>query len=173
MGPTWVLSAPDGPHVGPMNSAVQIPKSWVARQTTHGGCLGGPYYFGWSVYAVVRNDDEPLISLLCHHQGIYLKILLSLEGTRFLFKVLQSFWNLTGGSAPMLPSRLSTFKVIGLFFPNCTQLSNGKKSVGNSLVTKRTTQGTSMGCPFHLWVTFGDRVTVFGQHCMNLAIRGV
>ena len=22
MGPTWVLSAPDGPHVGPMNRAI-------------------------------------------------------------------------------------------------------------------------------------------------------
>ena len=22
MGPTWVLSAPDGPHVGPMNFAI-------------------------------------------------------------------------------------------------------------------------------------------------------
>ena len=24
MGPTWVLSAPDGPHVGPMNLAVRV-----------------------------------------------------------------------------------------------------------------------------------------------------
>ena len=23
MGPTWVLSAPDGPHVGPMNFAIR------------------------------------------------------------------------------------------------------------------------------------------------------
>ena len=23
MGPTWVLSAPDGPHVGPMNLAIR------------------------------------------------------------------------------------------------------------------------------------------------------
>ena len=23
MGPTWVLSAPDGPHVGPMNLAIK------------------------------------------------------------------------------------------------------------------------------------------------------
>ena len=27
MGPTWVLSAPDGPHVGPMNLAVRVPKA--------------------------------------------------------------------------------------------------------------------------------------------------
>ena len=52
-------------------------------------------------------------------------------------------------------------------FPNYTQLSNRKKFVGNSLVARRTTQGTSMSCPFHLWVAFGDQVTVFGQHCRS------
>ena len=26
MGPTWVLSAPDGPHVGPMNLAI---REWI------------------------------------------------------------------------------------------------------------------------------------------------
>ena len=26
MGPIWVLSAPDGPHVGPMNLAIRVPK---------------------------------------------------------------------------------------------------------------------------------------------------
>ena len=25
MGPTWVLSATDGPHVGPMNLAIRVP----------------------------------------------------------------------------------------------------------------------------------------------------
>ena len=25
MGPTWILSAPDGPHVGPMNLAIRDP----------------------------------------------------------------------------------------------------------------------------------------------------
>ena len=24
MGPTWVLSAPDGPHIGPMNLAIKV-----------------------------------------------------------------------------------------------------------------------------------------------------
>ena len=24
MGPTWVLSAPDGPHVGPINLAIRV-----------------------------------------------------------------------------------------------------------------------------------------------------
>ena len=28
MGPTWVLSAPDGPHVGPMNLAIWVMIRW-------------------------------------------------------------------------------------------------------------------------------------------------
>ena len=31
MGPTWVLSAPDGPHVGPMNLAFRVGMSWLLR----------------------------------------------------------------------------------------------------------------------------------------------
>ena len=30
MGPTWVLSAPDGPHVGPMNLAIRGDNAIVA-----------------------------------------------------------------------------------------------------------------------------------------------
>ena len=81
--------------------------------------------------------------------------------TRFLFNVPKSFWNLTGDSAPILPVSFQNDLSI---FPSYTQLSNGGKSVGNALVAKRTTQGASMGCPFHLWVAIGDRATVFGQH---------
>ena len=37
MGPTWVLSAPDGPHVGPMNLAIRVdyaaPKSIMVPET--------------------------------------------------------------------------------------------------------------------------------------------
>ena len=31
MGPTWVLSAPDGPHVGPMNLAIRGASMWRAN----------------------------------------------------------------------------------------------------------------------------------------------
>ena len=34
MGPTWVLSAPDGPHVDPKNLAIRAP--WVNRANDHG-----------------------------------------------------------------------------------------------------------------------------------------
>ena len=30
MGPTWVLSAPDGPHIGPMNLAIRVHYSCVS-----------------------------------------------------------------------------------------------------------------------------------------------
>ena len=35
MGPTWVLSSPDGPHVGPMNLAIRV--AYLSEQTM--GCL--------------------------------------------------------------------------------------------------------------------------------------
>ena len=38
MGPTWVLSAPDGPHVGPMNLAIRVLISvphWVGITTLY------------------------------------------------------------------------------------------------------------------------------------------
>ena len=36
MGPTWVLAAPDGPHVGPMNPAIRVP--WILTS----GLLSNP-----------------------------------------------------------------------------------------------------------------------------------
>ena len=33
MGPTWVLSAPDGPHVGPMNLAIKDWYIWAISKT--------------------------------------------------------------------------------------------------------------------------------------------
>ena len=35
MGPTWVLSAPDGPHVGPMNIAIRLGLWHMAIQNTY------------------------------------------------------------------------------------------------------------------------------------------
>ena len=46
MGPTWVLLAPSGPHVGPMNLAIRgvAGKQWSGVQ--HTTC----YSSGWSTY---------------------------------------------------------------------------------------------------------------------------
>ena len=35
MGPTWVLSAPDGPHVGPMNLVIKAVASQDFDELTH------------------------------------------------------------------------------------------------------------------------------------------
>ena len=35
MGPTWVLSTPDGPHVGPMNLAIRVPQDHNNVITIH------------------------------------------------------------------------------------------------------------------------------------------
>ena len=151
-----------------MTSAAQSPKSWVAQQATHGGWLDGPYYIWWSVYAVGRNDDKTLIwPLWCLFSTITRAyFLVNLEGTRFLLKVLKSFWNLTGGSPPVFPSRLSTFKAIGIFFQLHTvvKLRNIR---GKFINSKLDYSMCKYGLPVHLWVAFGDRATVFGQHCMS------
>ena len=39
MGPTWVLSAPDGPHVGPMNLATRVVAS-DSQISCHTYCFG-------------------------------------------------------------------------------------------------------------------------------------
>ena len=43
IGPTWVLSAPDGPHVGPMNLAIEEVIQWVVEADVkyQGGGGGG------------------------------------------------------------------------------------------------------------------------------------
>ena len=43
MGPTWVLSAPDGPHVGPMNIAIM--DVFLDMLTLHTPQLQGHLYY--------------------------------------------------------------------------------------------------------------------------------
>ena len=110
-------------------------------------------------------------ALLKRPQGLYPKISLSLGGTRFLFKVLQSFWNLTCDPLLVLATRLSILKAIGVFFSKLHTITMIKLQKNNRrfISHKRTTQWANMGfsSPFHLWVAFGDRATVFGQHCFR------
>ena len=64
MGPTWVLSAPDGPHVGPMNLAFREAKRqfiiWASEDTCKHPPLNGqkcmamcPKLFGWDPISVI------------------------------------------------------------------------------------------------------------------------
>ena len=38
----------------------------------------------------------------------------------------------------------------------------------NSLVAKRTIDGGTLGRPVDSWVAFGDRATMFQQHCRRV-----
>ena len=131
---------------------------WVARIT-----------FGWSVYAVVRNDNKTLILLLCYLFSTitkaYIKRSCPVSGARdFCLKFSNRFeiWQALTTSVAKPPVYfLSDWSI----FPNHTWLLICEKSVGNSVITKQTIQCASKGRQFNLWVKFGDRVTVFTQHC--------
>ena len=38
LGPTWVLSVPDGPHVGPMKVAIRVGMNQQLHKTLYNGC---------------------------------------------------------------------------------------------------------------------------------------
>ena len=76
MGPTWVLSAPDGPHVGPMNLAIRVSissfqtRAWISNHiiSSSVGCNYSPMlWFRWrcSKSAVVKfTHDLRLLSFI-------------------------------------------------------------------------------------------------------------
>ena len=94
MGPTWVLSAPDGPPVGPMNFAIRV--------YTHLWLRSSPLS--------QMRSNQGLYSL--SGKTSYRKNSWSLEAARFEFKLFQSLWNLAGTSAALLPRCLSNFRAI-------------------------------------------------------------
>ena len=71
-----------------------------------------------------------------HHQGpvsisdktSYFKISWSLEAVRFVFRIVQSLWNLAGTSAALLPKYLSNFKAILKFKLRISRLRDFTRS---------------------------------------------
>ena len=59
MGPTWVLSAPDGPHVGPMNLAIRDNTGLANLGYNWFTCWSGSC-FGQAVSSPHSFDSEPL-----------------------------------------------------------------------------------------------------------------
>ena len=58
MGPTWVLSAPDGPHVGLMKLAIRAPSAmWVGLT-----CLNNPIFSTLGLCAACWTH------FICHHE---------------------------------------------------------------------------------------------------------
>ena len=70
MGPTWVLSAPDGPHVGPMNLSIRvvlIESDLLERRRSEACCHLGPA--GWH-QCPPRSPAAPgLAGNHCHRRG--------------------------------------------------------------------------------------------------------
>ena len=48
MGPTWVLSAPDGPHVGPMNLAIRGSDKFLSNKIY----FEEYWYFEWQGFTI-------------------------------------------------------------------------------------------------------------------------
>ena len=80
MGPTWVLSAPDGPHVGPMNLTIRehfdVKKGYTGRCSCIPVLLtrGGSHVIRTCVYDPVTSEQitQPDVALsttkgLCFH----------------------------------------------------------------------------------------------------------
>ena len=70
MRPTWVLSAPDGPHVGPMNLAIRVHTTPRTPATTHGlldvNCKRRKVTAGYHNYIVIVNGTMMVLNLLVH-----------------------------------------------------------------------------------------------------------
>ena len=62
------------------------------------------------------------------------------------FEVFQLFSNLTGGSTPVLPSRLSVFKGIGVYFPNYTHAVVKRRKICCQTFTSRKTDYSRCSC---------------------------
>ena len=59
MGPTWVLSAPDGPHVGPMNLAIRNDRE--TNSLTQGLC-------GNRLQAIISKEDGAILPIIMRNR---------------------------------------------------------------------------------------------------------
>ena len=71
MGPTWVLSAPGGPHVGPMNFAIRV----ACYFSMNGTCRWIPIILSSSVISVSTPDCfcvmiYCILADICHRHGV-------------------------------------------------------------------------------------------------------
>ena len=68
MGPTWVLAAPGGPHVGPMNLAIQgTIEIWEEDEWLHPIVLCGSAYLSmsqtqWFIYLLLEKQALSLLN---------------------------------------------------------------------------------------------------------------
>ena len=77
MGPTWVLSAPDGPHVGPMNLTIRVSmiylKVWNVMETPYNTLIewrqeGFKFHLILSPYSIFLLCGTHIWGLCCQKQ---------------------------------------------------------------------------------------------------------
>ena len=76
MGPTWVLSAPDGPHVGPMNLAIRDgidaqQHTWVYLIASSARLQTVTHHFGTIPAVSLNFTVRPVVLAFCGESTVY------------------------------------------------------------------------------------------------------
>ena len=83
MGPTWVLSAPDRPHVGPVNLAIRESNASIPCPLTT--TLMMPWTWGPQQYSPSHNFSMETISLYTSNLHMLFKLAAMLLSTQFFY----------------------------------------------------------------------------------------
>ena len=100
MGPTWVLSAPAGPHVNPMNLAISV----ITHSSTSTGCS---MLFGF-------NFPIPHVSWLCCVQCC--------NAPCYIEMLLYQLTHIAGSTSGLLDQQLPCMKSFHFYIPTCLWL---------------------------------------------------
>ena len=125
---------------------------WMAGWSIHDLPLG-ILYMMWSEMTI-RYQFHFRADYFQSTPGPPSKFFWSFEGMRFECKVLQMLWNLTGGSAAVLPSHLPTFKVIRLFSQSTHRCQTAKifqKFICSKMDCSRCNYGSYVPFMGYIW----------------------
>ena len=147
-----------------VSSAAEKAKSWVAQRTTHDWWLGGPSQF-WVVrqwYTETMKSMKELVKMSQSVSALYSDTSPNRHTDGFV-----QDWGISSALAmEILQScakpwiRYQCICCLSTFLPKYFL-----QNINNSLVANRTIHGRTFSRPLDSWVAFGDRATVFQQHC--------
>ena len=149
-----------------VSSAAEKAKSWVAQRTTHDWWLGGPSQF-WVVrqwYTETMKSMKELVKMSQSVSALYSDTSPNRHTDGFV-----QDWGISSALAmEILQScakpwiRYQCICCLSTFLPKYFL-----QNINNSLVANRTIHGRTFSRPLDSWVAFGDRATVFQQHCVS------
>ena len=171
-------------------SAVQNRNSWVAQRTIHDGSLDGPCNF-WVVRIWCDQKwkwNNNIVIHVCYlfstnnkkawhwYFKLSYRLVTRQQGCQATPAIFQSTCLECFKTQPHklessrdirdLKIRRLSYNLVNIGPVSMSLMWKGVSETyfGNSSVAKRTTLPATMGRPLGLWVAFGDRATVFGQH---------